>query len=373
MRFETRLYFISILLFSVLLCPPNSPSAEVPGAAPDYSKWQSYDSDEPKPEIAIESVEIPVSEPTPVVSQKAASPRRFPGNWRVLKEKLMVFLGLQKSKPAPPQGQSPATAPATPVRKTIMRVKTPGKKRLEGVKTDLTILPQNRYLISCKVMGEGRVMLSVYRGGWVYGPKQILSADWQDAELEFFTEAAVISPNLLLVSDKPQACTLNLSDFKIERIKAPEMPDVEMAPVRFEAERYPAGAPAGKLVKDKSAGGGAYMEGQSHFWLAENVPLPQTGRPFYVYLRVMANNAGMQSINLIYRKSVTEIFARAAIPATEKWVWVRTGPLSYKIGERFLVSADCGNKDAVARLDSIVMAPRDDLSEIELDRIIPNL
>ncbi len=360
------------LLFLILILSQNSLAAAPLPIATDYSKWQPYDNEEPKVTITIESVEIPVPEPVPTSDQSAAKSPQPGSKWMVLKEKLLVFWGFKKNTPTPAQVRSPETAPKPPIRKTVMQVKTPGKKTLAGVKTDLTVEPQNRYLISCKLMGEGRGMLSVYRGGWVYGPTRILSTDWQDFELEFFAETAGFSPNLLLVSDKPQEGTLNICDFKIEMIKAPEMPDVEMDPIRFEAERYPADGAAGKLVKDKSAGGSAYVEGKSYFGLAENVPLPQTGRPFYVYLRVMVNNASMKSMDLIYRKSVTEVFARATIPAAEKWVWVRTGPLSYKIGKSFIVSAGAGDKDAVAKLDSIVIATRSDLSEIELDKVIPN-
>ncbi|MBU0715800.1 MAG: hypothetical protein KJ964_10635 [Verrucomicrobia bacterium] len=358
------------LLFLILILSQNSLATVSLPVATDYSKWQPYESAEPKSVITIESVEIPVPEPAPAAVQSPAKPRQPPNKWLVLKEKLFFF-GLQKCKPAPPQVRPVESAPQPPIRKTVMHVKTPGNKTLEGVRTDLTVEPQNRYLISCKIMGEGRVMLSVLRGVWVYGPQRQLSADWQDFELEFYTGTAAFSATLLVSSAKPQEGSLNILDFKIEQIKAPEMPDVEVAPIRFEAERYLDEGTAISPVKDKNAGGGAYMEGGSYYCLAQNVPLPRTGRPFYIYLRAMANNAGMKSMDLVYRKEIIETFARVAIPAAGKWAWVRTGPLSYKIGESFQVRAGGAERNAAARLDSIIISTRGDLSEIELDKVIP--
>lgn len=256
-----------------------------------------------------------------------------------------------------------------------VKVKTPGANKVEGMGMDAKFVPGNRYELSCKAKGEGRIMLCAYRkGGWVYGNKTPLTSDWQDFRLQFFTETENAGIYIITVNEKPMESAFEISDFKIEKVPLPdEMPKVEIEPLLFEAENYPGKNAAGKIVEDSSASGGCCIEGRMYYWLAENVPMPQTGLPFYIYLRMMTSDENMNNLALSVKPSsdaYTEVFSSIKLPYSGKWVWVKTEALNYKIGKSFSVSVSGSNADATAKLDALVISTRGDLTEADLDKII---
>lgn len=255
----------------------------------------------------------------------------------------------------------------------IIKIKTPGTNKVEGTGLDIKVAPLNRYEMSCRAKGEGKIMLCVCKkGGWVYGDKIPLTADWQDLKVQFYTEGESITPSILTFNEKPQASSFEVSEFSIKKTAlSDEMPKMEIEPLFFEAENYPAKGAAGKIIEDSDAIGGACVEGKRYYTLAENIPLPQTGLPFYIYLRANAGSVNMKNLLLSVRPSGTyfETFSDIRLPSEGKWIWVKTEALNYKIGKSFSVSANGSDANAAMKFDAIIISTRCDLAETDFNKI----
>lgn len=272
-----------------------------------------------------------------------------------------------------------ATAPQTAITASVerphggqhaLRLETPGKSRLEGASTTLTLQPDRSYRVDAWVRGNGTLMLAVLKKqGWVYGTAFTPSADWTCYSLRFLSDARAAALSLLTTAPTPQAVTVLLDDMTVSEEPVPDAPAAEVLPFRIEAEEYRAKATFGDVAAGPGAGRGAWVTARRYYWLAYNVPLvPQTALPFFIYLRARAD-AGTQGRLTILRAlpdQPHEVLTSAAVPPSGRWEWVRTGPYSYRLGTAFCVSAGAGKAEETVALDALVIATEGGLTDKDL-------
>ncbi|MBU0713888.1 MAG: hypothetical protein KJ964_00860 [Verrucomicrobia bacterium] len=251
--------------------------------------------------------------------------------------------------------------------KCALKVDTPGIARIEGVTVSVPATTNHNHTIKAWLKGSGTVMLGVsQRGGWIYGRACDVTGAWKEYTIRFLANMPAPVFAVLTTGDKPQKTTFYIDNVAVVCEENEALPDAEVPPFRVEAEDFRAAGTPGKVITDKSAGGGAYAEQTRYYWLAYAVPfVPQTARPFYIWLRVRGS-VKAESIYSITRNlpgQQTEVFGRVTIPASDSWRWVRTGPYTARMGKTFSVTTSSPVTDAVIALDSMVIATDGNLDE----------
>lgn len=251
--------------------------------------------------------------------------------------------------------------------KRALKIKTPGASRLEGVTVSVPATTNHNHTIKAWLKGSGTVMLGIsQRGGWVYGNVRDITMTWNEYTIRFLADTPAPVFAVITTGDKPQKTVFYIDNVEIVCEENEALPDAEVPPFRIEAEDFRARTTPGKLVADKSAGSGAYVEEKRYYWLAYEVPfVPQTAKPFFIWLRVRGS-VKAKSIFSIVRNlpdQQPEVFARATIPASDSWYWVRTGPYTARMGKTFSVTTSSPVADAVIALDSMVIATDGNLNE----------
>ena len=250
--------------------------------------------------------------------------------------------------------------------KYSLKVETAGANSLEGVVTTVGVSPMARYLVSVYAKGQGKIYLcTLGSNGWIYGKKTDLTSEWQELKLGMFARINVIVPNIITAAGTQKAI-FYLDDLKVVKVSPPALSKAEVEPIKFEAENYYWNA---KTVTDSSASGGAYAEGFRWYELAHDVPYPQTATPVYIYLKVWLEDNVQHTITITHGKPEgIESLARLKVPAAKEWKWLKAGPFQAgEILEKFTISTDGPKAEIKARVDSIVISTKDNLTDKELD------
>ncbi|MFH1904455.1 MAG: hypothetical protein ABIK53_02875 [bacterium] len=101
-------------------------------------------------------------------------------------------------------------------------------------------------------------------------------------------------------------------------------------PIWIEAEEYASGHDWTKIIQDKDASGGAYVEAK--YILLQNLPVPQLTEkgvllPFYIFAKVLSKEEDGKAWLGVY--SVTQGKGVKRVPfSSAEWKWVRLGPFS---------------------------------------------
>lgn len=250
-----------------------------------------------------------------------------------------------------------------------LKIDTRGTMTLEGAGKTFPVEPGNRYMVTLKARGTGKVMLcATGPGGWLYGRHTDLTDEWQELKISIFVKGSSLTPTILTIGGA-QEVAFYLDDLKITRMEPPDVFDVEVEPVRFEAQDYPGNA---KIVEDVSASGGAYSEGKRWFVLGRNMPFPVSSRPVYIYMRLWLEDNENHSILLINSLPFQggERVDNLRLPAAGEWVWVKAGPYTTgRFVDGFTIGNSGSNPDALARFDCAVVTTDGDLDEADLDNV----
>jgi len=255
-----------------------------------------------------------------------------------------------------------------------LKVATGGANRLEGVTVAFDVVPDREYRADVWLKGSGTVMLCVLRGGiWVYSRPVDMTTEWRLSSLRFVALGAATSFSVLTTKTGPQKVSFFVDDVAVVEEPAGHARAAEVAPFGVEAEDFRTPGAFGQVVADASASGGACVEGRRYYWLAYDVPyVPQTTLPFYIHLRVRGVPEAQNSLVVmrVLPGAKGETLFRMAGPTLSTWQWLCTGPHSYRIGERFCVSAGSNDAKATIALDAMVVSTRKDLSEGELQEAL---
>ncbi|MBT4819189.1 MAG: hypothetical protein HN742_32375 [Lentisphaerae bacterium] len=255
-----------------------------------------------------------------------------------------------------------------------MQVDTRGANRLEGASCTLTTLPDRAYRVDVWLKGSGTVMLCVLRGGtWVYGSPVDATSTWQKSSLHFVSLDTSSAFSVLTTKADPQKVSFCVDDIALTDESTPAVRPIKVAPFAVQAEDFRAPGAFGQVAEDASASRGACVEGRRYFWLTYGVPyVPRTTLPFYIYLRTRVSLDTQSSIVVmrVVPGQKSETVFRMPGPVSTEWQWLRTGPHSCHIGERFCVSSNAVDPKATVALDALVISTQDGLDDKELEEAL---
>lgn len=368
---KAQIYFVGVLVFSVLVCAQNSP-ADGMRLAVDCSKWQPYETQEPKSIITIESVEPGTPVPAQGAPERSKKRVSFQNKWTDFKDKLLTFFGLKERIPAPFSSHPRAVVPETATKTNILQVKTMAKARLEGITTCLNETePGNTYIISAYLKGFGTCAIFAYDGKWTYGERKELSDKWQRFEIKKHVEGNQL--NLTIISDsryQKEPAIFYVDNVEVVKQEQKVLPDAEVKPVLCQAEDFVLIGKYVKVVQDSSARGNAYVEASLNgMYLMSDIPFPQTAKPVFIYIRAWTSNCRTNYFNL---NAMDSSQGNLYLPEPEKWIWAKfEKPFTCRrIGERFSILGTGEEKYVVTKLDAIVLTTRDNLNAENLDMIM---
>ena len=256
--------------------------------------------------------------------------------------------------------------------KNALKVATPGMSRLEGATVSIPATPDHNHTVKVRLKGSGTVLLGVsLKRGWIYRKAFDMNGAWQEYAIRFLADTPAPTFAVITSGDKPQKTVFHIDNVEIVREDNESLPDAEVPPFRIEAEDFRSPTTPGKIVADTSAGGGAYVEERRYYWLTYEVPyVPQTAKPFFIWLRVRGNEKAENAFSIARTlpDQQPEVFFTTAIPASVTWHWIRTGPYSARMGKTFSVTTSSPDANAVIALDSMVITT-DGVAEQDLDQL----
>jgi len=208
--------------------------------------------------------------------------------------------------------------------KQFLRIKLPGKRRLEGAGMTAPGLSGGRLAtVTARVRGRGRIWLClISANGWLYSPNTVrLTNQWQTVSLN---KALMVRDKSLgihfLARELQQGSVFEVDDIRVTLADPPKVVDAEVRPWRFEAEEF---APRrADVAKDQSASGGRVLRSQQYGRLV-SLPFPRTGRPVAVYLRVKARSAGPTYRLITTQGGNTQLLGSVTLKSAKQWQWVR--------------------------------------------------
>ena len=248
--------------------------------------------------------------------------------------------------------------------KDAVKVVATGKHTNEGIRTEVKgLAPNSIYIISAYVKGSGTCRIFAFDGKWTYGPRTTLSEQWQKVEIR--KPVTRTSMTVHIVSDTKYDKTppvFILDDVRVVKQKAKSLPSTEAKPVVHEAEDFAVADKNVGIVKDASAGRGAYVRAYIRWvYMARNVPCPQTERPVYLYAKVWMSDAAPTCLSIT---SMQTTHSRFSVPKPNQWTWVRCDkPLDARhIGETFNLTVSSDKKRVETRLDTLILTTRNGLT-----------
>ena len=232
-----------------------------------------------------------------------------------------------------------------------------GKLFLEkGTQLSIRVPAPGRYKINAKISGISRVQMSVFGG-----PKPtVMQADDNEISLEYFENGKSLNLSIYTLNKTP----FFLDSFTVESIAPPALEEAEIEARGFETEDFP--GVNGWTRNDASARNKSYRTGRNWYRPVMGLPVPQTSKPLYIYLRARRNG---NSPAIIYLTTTNrQVIASAGVQSTA-FEWIKTGPLQAK----FLSSTISMELSAPAKtdidIDGIVWSTRPDLSSKVLDKV----
>lgn len=194
-----------------------------------------------------------------------------------------------------------------------------GGVRAAGISQAFEVV-RKRGMVSFEARGEGNIGLAVWGRGGVasYGPTVALTDQWQTIEFDYYFEGI---ESISIYSESGYASRFQLRDFRITAGVQPELSDLEIKGISFEAEDYP--AVNGKITQVADASGGAAMWGK-RWYVVTRVPAPLTSRPLYYFLRVKSSTD--KEITASLRNGHQRV-AQAETRDADTWRWLRIGPV----------------------------------------------
>jgi hypothetical protein len=148
-------------------------------------------------------------------------------------------------------------------------------------------------------------------------------------------------------------------------LASPVVQAAELPGILFHAEHFVGNA---KVVEDPTALGGKAVRGTRWYYFCQDVPFPQGGGKYHVYLRVKSEGTDNPVQLTVVREGKLKVVASVASPPAGRWTWVEFAPLDAKtVGPRFAVH---GGGQAAAQwtlLDGLVIARRSGISSQTLD------
>jgi len=251
----------------------------------------------------------------------------------------------------------------------LVRAEAPGERKLEGLRISTApVLPGGRRCtVRAEVRGAGEVwLIANSRNGWLYSRETAALTDrWREIEL---TKPLALSDDrmsICLVTREAAPMTLEVRSLAVYLEPAPTTWDVEVPPVRIEAEAL--SAYDRHVAEVEGASGGAVVQG-SDFALLSGVPCPRTSRPIHIFGRArMADDQSYWSVMAdtgTGAQRVNQMFGEH----TRDWQWIGDEPFTpAMVGDDFRVQL-YGSDDAPAEsvLDYVVLTTNPDPTADEL-------
>lgn len=221
----------------------------------------------------------------------------------------------------------------------FVRAQAPGERNLEGIRINSApvLAGGTRATARVQVRGSGEVWLMAHsRNGWLYSRRITpLTENWQTIELTKPLALDDDRMSVALLTREAGAMTLDVRSLEVFAEPVPFSTDVEVAPIRIEAEAL--SASPRHIEEVEEASGGAVVSGTRHALLT-GIPTPHTNRPLYLYGRVrMADEGAYWSIVADTGEGAQGV-ARLEGETTRDWQWLRGGPFTAAMmGESFRI------------------------------------
>ncbi len=256
----------------------------------------------------------------------------------------------------------------------VVRAEAPGDQTLEGLRiATAPVLPGGgRCTIRAEVRGAGEAwLIASSRNGWLYSRNTAtLTDDWREVALTKPMDIQDDRMAICLVTREAAPMTLEVRSLQVYLEPAPATWDVEVPPVRIEAEDLSA---YDRDVGEAEGASGRAVVSDRKFALLADIPCPRTGRPIYVFGRARmpgdktywsvmgGTGAGSQRLNQMSGED------------TRDWQWIGGEPFTAAmVGDSFrmqLYGADDEAGDVV--LDCIVLTTSPDPALDELEGARP--
>ena len=252
---------------------------------------------------------------------------------------------------------------------SFVRAVAPGQQALEGlsITTPATLPGGVRATIRAQVRGQGDVWLMANsRNGWLYArDTHELTDEWETITLTKPLAIADDRMTVCLLIREPAPMTLDVRSLTVTIEPAPETWDVEVAPVRMEAEDL---SQFDRDIGDAEGATGRAVVSNRKYALLSAIPCPRTSRPIYLFARVkmpgpktywavLGGGGGSQRLNQMTGED------------TREWQWITGDPFTAAmVGDSFnvaLYGSDDEPGDSV--LDCIVLTTDPDPGDAALD------
>jgi len=253
-----------------------------------------------------------------------------------------------------------------------VRVTLPGERRLEGINVTATGLTGARLAhVSAKVRGTGKIWLClISANGWLYSPQKLpLTGEWQSVSLAKALAAADRHLGIHFISETVQkGAVFEVDDIQVRLDDAPVTYEVEVEPIRFEAEDYA----QPKYVEQAKGALGGRGAAHSSYVIIDQIPFPRTSKPVSVYLRVQPASA-RDTYRLFTRQAGARQTLLQAKPTQTGRHWVRfpallAGEAGDTFGIDFRQAKGCAEK---VTYDAVVLSTDDALTPEALDAAPP--
>lgn len=207
---------------------------------------------------------------------------------------------------------------------------------LGGIHRPIIVKPGRMYNVFTEVKGKGKVQLAVNgSSGFAYSGKIELANDkWTKIQVSYFETGNRFSVYIFSCLETPE--TYFVKDIHITELPGKKLPDTAVKEVILKAKDYP-----GTHAKEKdhpSVKGKKVLWG-SKWYRIVSFPVPQTSKPIFIYAKAYSTDSNNCFLRL-YRDQ--QVLTQAPVTETEKWSWIKLGPVSVSAaGNRLDISAQC--------------------------------
>lgn len=249
----------------------------------------------------------------------------------------------------------------------VMNVITSGEGALEGASATINVPPERAYEITARVKGTGVVMLATHGvGGWVYGKKITLGENWKNLSSRRFAKGPRLRIALLTCAGQPQDAAFHVDEVSVKPETTRYPPAAEIDSIVIDPKS--GNAPNVNVVEGPTPEDDVRVEGKRHYWLATDVPFPQTSKPVWIYLKARALGDPPHSIAITHDRQTAQT---ANVIDADRWQWLKTGPFTAgEMGTSFAVRSMPLEKNSKVQLNSLVLSTNDSLTDETLTQAV---